>query len=357
MERWNLAGFANQSGDEAGPINLATVARADALTGLLLAGALTNRHSPIKIRRPTELSSTLRQRIQRSILRHLLLKDEFVLPGRSISPEEINIGNGHIGTKTVLLTTESLVCDNERQFQTLLARAFRSANIALPSELLFLVASLAFEATINAEEHGGVVVNRPYGVTLRGFAAIQHRDGSQLHAAARAYVRSYTERFGPPDLGWLEIVIVDNGMGVAFPGYYILARSKAWSNLNVYAQDVNLERARLEISLADGFTTKGAWGRLITTQTRPGSGTQHIRERLASVRGYAALRTGRSLANWSYLHQALSKQVSYVPQAIRSDSPTNLQPYKIRGGAPESLYQGTAWQFVIPLRTQIELPV
>ena len=343
------------SGEDPVQIQLRGAVDIDALTTLILACLLSRKTAPILIDiAGNALTSSAQESLHRSLFIPLLLPKGLSKGKYEIDPAEVAVRENFIVPKVLLLPAEALVCNNSREFQRLIAQAFRRAEIVVPTELLILLSSIGFEATLNAEEHGSVRLGGgESNEGIRGFAAMVHADGTTLDSRAREYVSQYVAQFRRPEGGWLEIIVIDNGMGLAYPNFYLSALERGLDNPHLYTTNPAIERARLEEALKDGFTTKGRWGKLVSTQTRPGAGTEVIRKRLGSVRGYSALRTGRSAATWSYLRP----RVAYVRNTLRGDHPDNIQPFIIQTVQPEFVFEGTAWQFVIPLTAQAELPL
>jgi hypothetical protein len=150
-----------------------------------------------------------------------------------------------------------------------------------------------------------------------------------------------------PDTPWLELIVVDSGMGMGYPAHQIWARQSGSQVEDLYSTPAFEEQRRLFLVLNEPISTKGKWGKAINLQTSTGEGTIFIRDRLGGVGGYAAVRAGRSLAHWytatrtfDHLHRRASRREPYT---------VVQQEY--------SPFFGTAWQILIPLETQFGLNI
>lgn len=229
-------------------------------------------------------------------------------------------------------------------FQADLERLFRSAGIEVSPTIYGAVATIAFEAILNAEEHGsfdllGHRINAP-----RFLGAQLHRGfGRSVAPSAWRYLESYVAAGHAEQSGWLELVIADGGVGIPYPSFHVFATQKEWSETDIFRTPLSQERERLERLLNLPESSKGEWGQVVNLETARGDGTRFIKVRLAAVRGYASIRTGRFLAEWWY-----SKT------KVRADDFASLPAYEVYSEAMP-LLRGTIWRVLVPLQTQLTL--
>jgi len=258
---------------------------------------------------------------------------------------EVSFAAPHYVTRGVICTAaEAVLSASFDTFRANVAKLLRHAEIPIPENLLGLVTRLAFETVLNAEEHGSARVGpaaiRPLVPRLLGI--VHHKSTlSYLSGNVARYVEKYLNHFSRPEGGWLEVVVADGGMGVAYPGYFVVsARNGVGENL--YVQPYSFERMRLEKALQRGASTKGKWGRQISTQTRPGMGMEIIRQQFGEARAFANLRSGRARVQSMYSDTLGSEHWDSSPKYLVSNE-------------PDVCYYGTAWQLLIPITTRYEL--
>lgn len=235
--------------------------------------------------------------------------------------------------------TPVLNSSDPRRFTQQLARLMTDAGIRVPADVLATLASVGFEANSNAEEHGSVPASGENRAVYRFFAIKQHSADFTPSGRLGEYVRAYADTFGLPKLGWVEMVVTDAGTGAAYPGYYLDSLSRRWESTDLYATPFQVEALRFQMLLNQDYTTKGDWGRVLNTFTKPGTGTKQIKIRLAYSRGFASVRAGRATASWVHLPEQLTPaELASVPM------------YEV-DSTPRVLLRGTVWQVLLPLTT------
>lgn len=214
-----------------------------------------------------------------------------------------------------------------------------AAGITVPRHLMGLVQALAYETISNAEEHGYVQVGPGTERSLRFFALVLHPSVPKpLSPGGTTFLESYLRKNGRPRGGWLEMIVADSGMGMSYPGYAVRRRTASRREPNLYEQPFEEEFVLLQRTLSRGVTTKGLWGRQVTSQSQPGAGSDEIAKYLQMARGYAAVRAGRSLAQWDHLEYGDHVRPTF--DVVMQEQP---------------VFYGTAWQLLIPLTVQLEL--
>jgi len=242
--------------------------------------------------------------------------------------------------------SSQLSSNTREEFRDDLAVGLRGAGIRVSTQQLGEIAALAFEANSNAEEHGAQRLESPEASVLR-FIVVTAYDAFGEHVAPSAthYFDAYTRAGHSREKGWLELIVADSGMGMAFPSYYRLAAKSRWDAANIYDENADVERLRLQLVLEDAVSTKGEWGRVLNRQTAVGEGTRWIKFLLGSLRGYASVRTGRSVATWFYPFASFEGRRRAQPDSY------------MLGNDELPMYGGTAWHILIPLNTQLALPI
>jgi hypothetical protein len=240
--------------------------------------------------------------------------------------------------------TSAIVAPDYDVFRRTLATLFLQAHIKLPPELFGLVSRLLFEMSLNAEEHGGYRIPQqsPPAVVPRHIGVVHHTATLRyVGGNAAEYFRKYLSVFSKPEGGWLEIVVGDGGMGIAFPSYFVETQGSKGSGEDIYGKSHTFEISRLNRLLRQGISTKGSWGRQISTQTRPGMGTEVIRQQFGAARAFATVRTGRSIIHSDYRDD--------VGVASWDGSPT----YAVSTD-PLPCFLGTTWQLLVPVTSLLQ---
>jgi hypothetical protein len=230
-------------------------------------------------------------------------------------------------------------------FQSDLVPFLQKAGIVLPRAFLAALTTIGFEAQSNAEEYGFRSYRYNEDAAFRIIAGIQHEVSKDVAPLAAEYFGEYFRAGHSPKTRWLELLVVDGGVGLAYPRYKKLAEESQWPEGDVYLTDYATERTMLNLVLNKGESTKGLWGRIINRHTVMGQGIKMIRFRLATARACALVRSGRAFASW------------YHPkQQLQSVDFANLPEYESSELEGE-LYYGTAWQVLLPLDPQLDLAV
>lgn len=215
------------------------------------------------------------------------------------------------------------------RFDTTLTSALRQhvvrAHRALGHDDLDSLTRLAQEAVTNVVDHAFNAPWQEVGAPLSYLSVSWYKTitaaGDEL-GGVRRYLDLHHARRDPtqPMLGWLEIVVADDGVGVA-------ARQHQLDESVVYRGDVSVEDAALLEAMSASATVKL---RTLDCEIRgdPGLGTTIILKRLGALGAYAALRTGRRVLEFD---------------PYRSDA-FELRPTTL-GWMP-----GTAVQALIPIR-------
>lgn len=231
-------------------------------------------------------------------------------------------------------------------FQQALLSLFTDAGIEPHKTVKHALATICFEATTNAEEHGVTDEEGAPKDQLRYlFARINDGHGERLAPEAAEYLSSFHSQ-QPRSRGWLELVVADSGLGICYPSYYLSARDTNRSNCNVYQADIAEEHVRLaRILNTNAESTKGRWGRVFNRETEKGDGTKFIKFRLSAFSGYAAIRTGRSMAEWYFA------KPERTPQDVEDFGPYSVHDREY------PLLKGSIWYFLAPLTPQLALPL
>ena len=250
-------------------------------------------------------------------------------------------------TKTICVHTSRLPLNSRESFQAAFERLCRAASILVPGSVYGAVATIAFETTSNAEEYGAFALAEAESpVALRYLIARLHdKPPLALSSSAALYLESYLKSGHSPSTRWLELLVVDAGVGISYPSYYVFASNKNWPKTDVFEEPFDVERARMQLVLNTGESTKGRWGRIVNAETARGEGTLFIRIRLSAVRGYLALHSGRGRAEWWHA------QVRREPSDIAA-----FPPYEVTEDM-SSPFRGTVWHVLVPLDAQLTLPL
>jgi hypothetical protein len=321
--------------------------RAECLKIALLVATLSRRERIVRVEFGRNgANENLLQSLRQTLLGPLIWRNERPGPVRVLST---TLGRSDMrfadrASHVLCLSSGALDSHTREAFQADLALWLREAGILISDGIFGRVAAIAFEANSNAEEHGAVRIDDPTRPVSRFLAAVIHRRlPSELSPTIATYTRQYYASGHSADTGWLEILVVDAGMGMAYPSHYQFALETGRISTNVYEADPAEEQQRLGRVLEDYVTTKGAWGRVLNNQTTAGEGTKLIKVRLGTLRGYASVRTGRCIAHWynSDLHFGAAERAQ-------------LSPYTVEREALH-LFHGTAWQILVPLNPQFTL--
>lgn len=253
--------------------------------------------------------------------------------------ESVDSANGTITARCATLSTT-----DRDAFQVDLLSRLRLARVPLPASVLGTVVTAMFEACTNAEEHGAILEKDGERTQLRVFS-LRYLRGTPNPSTSldKAYLDSLLTHGRTAPTAWIEAIVLDSGMGLSYPAYFVRARQEGRANADIYLADPAEERVRLRMLLNEGLSTKGQWGRSLNLQTRAGDGTRLLRFQLASVRGFAQVRTGRSLAGMYYSSATLTAR----ERAQMSAFEVVDEEY--------SLCRGTVWHMLIPLDTQLQL--
>jgi hypothetical protein len=224
---------------------------------------------------------------------------EIICDGSDITETVRDYYRGHSSTVAVNYAVESqiesgaLVPSRERFgaiFNTLLARAMPRAERWLGNEERVAVIQLAHEAATNIVDHAfqlpweGADEVVAY-FSLRWYQAISSADARV--GALPQYIATYQQHLeqGASPAGWLEVVVNDDGVGIA-------ARQSL--DRDIYDAPIANEDAALAeaFSVASSVKLKA---RDAVVRGDPGYGMAIITAALKRLRAYAALRTGRRL--------------------------------------------------------------
>jgi hypothetical protein len=188
---------------------------------------------------------------------------------------------------------------NQDRFIAILFAAMRE-HLARAEEWIEIedrraLARLAYEAIANVIDHA---FGSPWAgegerlsfLSVRWYQTISIASDSR--GGLRGFRQSHCRSLGPGEniSGWLEIVIVDDGVGIA-------ARHHQLAERNIYTGSIAEEDTSLLEALSTSATVKL---RAHDAQLRgePGYGTTIMIECLRRVGAYAALRTGRRLVEF-----------------------------------------------------------
>jgi hypothetical protein len=322
---------------------------ADVFKMALFLGAISRRQGLLQLRIPKRTPQTVLVNLMSTILGQIAWS-EGRPSDRDIETENL-ISTAAAATdaeRGVFVTAPSLLASHSRiAFQADLARLLRASGMVVPETAHGAIATIAFEACSNAEEYGAMDETGSIPVASRFFAGKLHNSlrPGDLHESAHYFLEKYVASGHASASRCLELVIADAGVGMSFPSYRVSARSLGRANSDVYQAEIAEEQLKLDMLLNSDESTKGQWGRLLNHETARGEGTKFMKFRLAAVRGYAAVRTGRCLAEWSYFRPELKAidRAAFPPYYVHSRMKT--------------LYRGTVWHILIPLDTQLALQI
>ena len=247
--------------------------------------------------------------------------------------------------RTFCAHTARLALSGRLAFQADLERLCRASRIVVPGSVYGAISTIAFETASNAEEYGAFEADDSAPPTALRYLAARVHEGTPVAVSASAsrYVDAYVSAGHSKPGRWLELLIVDAGVGMAYPSFHVMAVERGWPNHNVFSEPLGEEQARLNVILNSRESTKGRWGRIINSETSKGEGTRFVMLRLSAVRGYAALHTGRSKAEWWYARP------ERTPRDVAS-----LPPYNVLDES-QPFFGGTIWHVLVPLDTQLRL--
>lgn len=318
----------------------------DCLRTCLVLASLAAQQKRLRITfRSKVLSRALVRSLHESLLAPLVWKDNLLT-----SCEVEASGLVTDGLKTVnkehryfVAHTSHLRATKPDAFQADLVIQLRDAGIVLPGAFLAALTTIGFEAHSNAEEYGYRSFTESDLVPFRVITAIVHENHEGIAPLAQRYFEAYTQSGHSLATRWLELLVVDAGVGLAYPRYARLAAASGWDNEDLYARGHSAELTMLRIVLEKAGTTKGQWGRVINRHTMPGQGLGQIKRRLSLARACAIVRAGRSMAHW------------YNPQLeLEKIGRGDLSPYE-PSERMHAFFRGTAWQFLLPLDPQIAM--
>lgn len=324
--------------------------RADALKIVMLICAATRRERQITLQfGGVAPSAGLRESLDRSLVTAFLPQPENTLTTGSFASGEIAARSTPYvdrGRHLLCISTSDLDCKTRDGFYSDLAKWAVAAGIGVHTSIMRRVAMLAYEPNANAEEHGSVRLTDAKSFdakpVFRCFAAIlSDEPGTPLPPSAAAYQERY-QRSHEARTRWLQIIVADAGMGLAFPAFLLRAQAMNSSCKDVYEADYDAERAQLEEILTKGVSTKGFWGNQLSGSGAVGQGMTLIKRNVARLGGFASVRAGRCQATVSYtgpaFDEAAVKSISY--EVDRAERP---------------VFRGTLWHLLIPLDQQLQM--
>lgn len=162
-------------------------------------------------------------------------------------------------------------------------------SVLAPEERRALV-GLAYEATTNVVDHA---YKAPWEVRESALSYLSLSRYETLRAQAGERLAEYLGRANAAlaeadeaTLGWVEILVCDDGVGIA---------ARQSGNADIASEAIQVEREYLQEALSTGGSIKLVTRDAVTIG-EPGYGFTLIAGALARLNGYAALRTGRLLA-------------------------------------------------------------
>lgn len=179
------------------------------------------------------------------------------------------------------------------------------------------LARLAHEAVTNVVDHA---FGHPWSEQGERLSYMSVRWYKTISASAdelgglRSYIATHRANLAPEEAlaGWMEIVIADDGVGMA-------SRQAQLDESSIFAGSGDEEERALREALEDSVTVKL---RALDAQIRgdPGYGTTIMLECLQGLRAYAGLRTGRRLVEfdpWRHDGFELSEQeLGWLPGTV-----------------------------------------
>lgn len=213
-----------------------------------------------------------------------------------------------------------------------LARSVRLESSVLSQEERRALVTLVWEAVLNVVDHA---YKEPWEYTGASLSYVSLRRYERMNAqegetGLAAYLTGAQQALAEADestLGWIEIVVCDDGVGIA---------ARQSGNAGIADELPETELTALGAALAAGgsikLTTRDA-----VTIGEPGYGFSLIAGALSDLKGYAALRTGR-------LHAELDGTRHHADAFLLHDQALGWLP-------------GTALHVVLPLRDpQLRIP-
>ena len=323
--------------------------RTDCFASVMLACALSRTARQVTLKLPvTGVSDGIEESFARSLLGPLIWRSTRPSAGSISSDEIAGTALAHVDRDRHLfaVSTSLLESRTPSAFQADLARWMVAARISVDASVFDRVAALTYEANANAEEHGSTRLThaktfdgRP---VFRCFAMRLHDEPSTpLSPMAGRYLQEYARHFSQRTR-WLEVVVGDSGMGIAYPRFLLRAQSMRSSITDIYQASFHAEAGQLDELLTKTTSTKGYWGRAQSTYGPVGQGFSLMKRNLVRLRGFGAVRAGRCAATIA------------CANAIFSESEERSVEYTVVG---EELPQfgGTVWSLLLPLDQQREL--
>ncbi|MEO8561696.1 MAG: hypothetical protein ABI601_06450 [bacterium] len=317
---------------------------------LLLAAALSRRERQIRVVLPDGgATDSIRESSKQTLLEPLVLGAN---SDRTEAFSSSSVGvpeGGYVDRERRLfcVPTELLDRRDRETFRSDLAKWFRAAAIALPPAEFDRVVALGYEANTNSAEHGstrqvdeGILDSRPVFRCLS--ARLHDEPGPALPDDANAYVREYSQAFRSRTR-WLEMNVVDAGMGLAYPSFLVRARHFRSRCKNVYEAGFEAETGQFAEVLSRRISTKGHWGNVQSTASVTGEGIPSITKNIIRLRGFASIRAGRCAAS-----------LSAARVVEPSERTVGIPEYRIQT-QERAFFGGTAWQLLLPLDQQISL--
>jgi hypothetical protein len=290
------------------------------------------------------LTRALSESLRSSGLSHLLWPDIPQECDQDSSGLFIRKSKFDPGNQSVSAHPSFFDCTDRERYQLDLGKKLRFAGIPGIGTHLFAAGAIGFEVNTNAEEHGCVRVDSSRE-TYRAVLAFYRREITEVQSPdASTFLLAYKKSGHSLNTGWLELIVVDSGMGVVYPSYHVSLHGVK-RKTDIYHDSPADERGRLGLVLNRTLSTKGEWGRIVNTQTAVGEGIKLLKIRLAPVRGYAGVRAGRCGAYWGF------PEMLFGPAQRSRLIPYDLLP------SDYPLFLGTAWHILIPLQAQFTLPV
>lgn len=206
-----------------------------------------------------------------------------------------------------------------------LGRFVRLDSSLLSQEERRALVTLAFEAGTNIVDHAYKNPWEYAGATLsylslRYYETMRAQAGETGLAEYLARVGQALERANEGTLGWVEIVVCDDGVGIA---------ARQSRNLDIAREPIQAERTALHQALTARQSIKLVTRDAVTIG-EPGFGYTLIADALTQLKGHAVLRTGRLLAE-------LDGTQPNAPGFVLHEEPLGWLP-------------GTALHIVLPLR-------
>jgi hypothetical protein len=246
-------------------------------------------------------------------------------------------------TKSFVSATSRFPLSNRIAFQGYLTRQLAKVGIAVPSSVYGALSTIAFEAAMNAEEHGSVPIDGALRNPRRVLAAcLRAKPRDVLPSASSEYIEEYRAHGHSDPQFWLELVVADTGVGIAYPSYRSIATRAGRTDQDLYRATFAEERMRTQILLNSKLSTKGEWGRTINRETASGDGKNLIRLQLSAVRGFVSVTAGRT------------QSVCWYAKATRTPTDLGELRYEVLD-VEQPLLRGTIWHLILPVDQQFSL--